>query len=315
MKSPRLHELPQPPSGRHGWPWTEESTPLSSLRQNGSPWPRISLVTPCHNSGAFLEESIRSVLLQGYPDIEYIIMDARSTDNSSDIIQKYAPWLSYWESKSDRGQSHAINKGLAKASGIYFNWHNADDILLPGSLAETVLGFDQFPDAVYLARYRLLQDESGTITPKRTEMPARRIEDRDTFVVISGGSQPGGLMLREKIIVAGGIDEELDCCMDEDLQLRLLIDGPAYFLKGPGFIFRVRAEQKSEALTLVRVREKLRIWEKLYDRLPKNDPRHTYRTPSRRFIHKWAAQLLWRKHFYLHSLRHALWAIIFRVLP
>ena len=315
MKTPSLKELPPPPNGRQGWPWTEESPTLPPLRPNGSPWPRVSLVTPCFNSGAFLEESIRSVLLQGYPHLEYLIMDAASTDNSLDIIKKYAPWLTHWESKPDRGQSHAINKGLAKSSGVYFNWHNADDLLLPGSLAQTVMGFDQFPDAVYLARYRMLLDESGACKPKRTEMPARRIEDRDMFVVISGGSQPGGLMRRENIIAAGGIDEELDCCMDEDLQLRLLIDGPAYFLEGPGFIFRVRAGQKSEALTLVRVREKLRIADKVYNRLPKDDPRHIYRAPSRRFIHKWATSLLWRKHYYRQAIPHALWSIILRFLP
>ena len=315
MRCPSLKELPPPPADQHGWPWTEESPELPAFKPDGSPWPRVSLVTPCFNSGDFLEESIRSALLQGYPDLEYVIIDGGSTDKSVEIIRKYERWLTHWESRPDRVQSHAINKGLAKCTGVYFNWHNADDLLLPGNLKETVMGFERFPDAVYLARYRMLLDESGVCKPKRTEMPARRIEDRDTFVVISGGSQPGGLMLRENIIAAGGIDEEMDCCMDEDLQLRLLIDGPAYFLDGPGFIFRVRAEQKSEALTLVRVREKLRIWEKLYSRLPKNDPRHRYRTPSRRFIHKWAAALLWRKHYYWQSLQHVLWAIIFRLLP
>lgn len=315
MHCPCLKDLPPPPADKHGWPWTVDSPPLPLLKPDGTPWPRVSLVTPCFNSGDFLEESIRSALLQGYPDLEYIIMDGGSSDQSVEIIRKYARWLTHWESRTDRGQSHAINKGLAKCTGVYFNWHNADDLLLPGSLGETVLGFNRFPDAVYLARYRMLLDESGACQPKRKEMPARRIEDRDTFVVISGGGQPGGLMLRENIIAAGGIDEELDCCMDEDLQLRLLIDGPAYFLDGPGFIFRVRAEQKSEMLTLVRVHEKLRIWQKLYSRLPKNDPRHIYRTPSRRFIHKWAASLLWRKHYYRQAVQQALWAVFFRLMP
>lgn len=315
MRCPSLNELPPPPPGKTGWPWTEDSPTMSPAKPDGSAWPRVSLVTPCFNSGEFLEESIRSALLQGYPDLEYIIMDAGSTDGSVAIIRKYERWLSYWESCPDRGQSHAINKGLAKSTGLYFNWHNADDLLLPGSLFQTVAGFDRYPDAVYLARYRMLLDESGHCKPKRTEMPARRIEDKDTFVVISGGSQPGGLMRRENIIAAGGIDEELHCCMDEDLQLRMLIDGPAYFLDGPGFIFRVRAAQKSQALTLIRVKEKLRIREKVYGCLPKNDPRHRFRTPSRRFIHRWAAKLLWQKHYPARAGLHAVLSLFYRMIP
>lgn len=314
MHCPSLKELPPPPPGKRGWPWTEESPSAPPLKPDGTSWPRVSLVTPCFNSGDFLEESIRSVLLQGYPSLEFIIIDGGSRDGSPEIIRKYERWLTYWESRPDRGQSHAINKGLAKCSGVYFNWHNADDLLLPSSLYQTVTGFDQFPDAVYLARYRMLLDETGTCKPKRLEMPARRISDRDSFTVISGGSQPGGLMHREHVIAAGGIDEELDCCMDEDLQLRLLIDGPAYFLEGPGFIFRVRAQQKSQALTLVRVREKRRIWEKLYYRLPKDDPRHAFRAPADRFIHEWAAKLLWQKHYPFLALRHAAQAAILRLL-
>jgi len=315
MRCPTLIELPHPPPGKQGWPWTEDSPALPALKPDGTPWPRVSLVTPCFNSGDYLEESIRSALLQGYPDLEYVIMDGGSTDSSEAIIRKYEPWLAYWESRPDRGQSHAINKGLAKCTGMYFNWHNADDLLLPGSLGETVRGFDSYPEAVYLARYRMLLDDTGACKPKRTEMPARRIEDRDTFVVISGGSQPGGLMRRDSVVAAGGIDETLDCCMDEDLQLRLLIQGPAYFLEGPGFVFRVRSQQKSQALTLVRVQEKLKIWEKLYRLLPPDDPRHIYRTPSRRFIHKWAAKLLWQKHYPIQALKHALLAGLFRLLP
>lgn len=315
MYCPELTQLPPPPPGKRGWPWTEPPPTLAPAMPDGRPWPRISLVTPCLDSGEFLEESIRSVLLQGYSDLEYIIIDGGSQDNSVAIIKKYEPWLSHWESMPDRGQSHAINKGHARCTGKYFNWHNADDLLLPGSLQETVLGFARFPDAVYLVRYRLLLDSSGTCRPKRTNMPARRIEDRDTFTVISGGGQPGGLMLREKIVAAGGVDEELHCCMDEDLQLRLLIHGPAYYLEGPGFIFRVRPEQKSQSLTLTRVKEKLRIREKLYSLLPPGDPRQAYRIPSLRFVHSWASKLLWSKGYYGRASLHALKSAMTSVLP
>ena len=90
---------------------------MPPVRPDGSAWPRISIVTPSYNQGQFIEETIRSILLQGYPDLEYIIIDGGSTDQSVEIIRKYEPWLTYWVSEKDRGQSHAINKGFERASG------------------------------------------------------------------------------------------------------------------------------------------------------------------------------------------------------
>src|SRR5215469_2917833 len=117
MRNARLADLPPPPAGHTGWPWTIESMPSPPARTDGSPWPTISIVTPSYNQGQFIEETIRSVLLQGYPALEYIIIDGGSTDQSVEIIKKYEPWLTYWISESDRGQSHAINKGFKRATG------------------------------------------------------------------------------------------------------------------------------------------------------------------------------------------------------
>ena len=94
MKCPTLSELPSPPNGKTGWPWTIESPRLPELRIDGSLWPKLSIMTPSFNQAEFIEETIRSVLLQGYPNIEYIIIDAESNDGSLEIIEKYKPWLS-----------------------------------------------------------------------------------------------------------------------------------------------------------------------------------------------------------------------------
>lgn len=135
MPCPTLAELPPPPPGRIGWPWTTECSKLPSHRADGSHWPRISIVTPSYNQGQFLEETIRSILLQGYPDLEYMIMDGGSTDGSVEILTKYARWLDCWRSKKDGGQAQAINEALERASGHWFHNVNSDDVLEAGALA------------------------------------------------------------------------------------------------------------------------------------------------------------------------------------
>ncbi len=133
-KDPGLLGLPAAPPGKAGWPWTAEGPSLLQTMPDGAPWPRISIVTPSFNQGQFIEETIRSVLLQGYADLEYIVIDGGSTDGSVGIIKKYKRWLTYWVSEPDRGQSHAINKGFARATGGVLAWLNSDDLYAPGAL-------------------------------------------------------------------------------------------------------------------------------------------------------------------------------------
>jgi glycosyltransferase involved in cell wall biosynthesis len=132
--SPTLEELPDPPDGKTGWPWTEQGDPLPKTRPDGSPWPKISIVTPSYNQGQFIEETIRSVLLQGYPNLEYIVMDGGSDDNTIEILERYDPWIDRWVSKDDGGQANAINKGLSQARGKVAAYLNSDDMYLPGAL-------------------------------------------------------------------------------------------------------------------------------------------------------------------------------------
>src|SRR5947208_8938659 len=97
--------------------------------------PKISIVTPSFNQGQFIEETIRSVLLQNYPNLEYIVCDGGSTDATESILRKYSPWLSYHHLRKDRGQGHALNLGFSISSGNYFGWINSDDFYLPNAFS------------------------------------------------------------------------------------------------------------------------------------------------------------------------------------
>jgi glycosyltransferase involved in cell wall biosynthesis len=101
------------------------------VREN---FPKISVITPSFNQGQFIEETIQSVLMQGYPNLEYLIMDGGSTDNTVEIIKKYTQHITFWQSTPDKGQADAINQGFSKATGDILCWLNSDDFFLPGTL-------------------------------------------------------------------------------------------------------------------------------------------------------------------------------------
>ena len=95
---------------------------------------KLSVIVPSYNQGAYLEETLLSVINQNYPNLELIVVDGGSTDNSVDIIRKYEHQITYWVSEKDRGQSHAINKGIQKATGEWISMLNSDDCYMPGAL-------------------------------------------------------------------------------------------------------------------------------------------------------------------------------------
>ena len=111
---------------------------------------KFSIVIPSYNQGEFLERTLLSVINQGV-ETEIIVIDGGSTDNSVEIIKKYEDKIAYWVSERDRGQSHALNKGFAKATGDIFGWQNSDDIYMPGAFKKVLEVFEKFPDIHHLA--------------------------------------------------------------------------------------------------------------------------------------------------------------------
>lgn len=123
---------------------------------------KITIITPSFNQGHFIEQTIQSVLDQQYPNLEYIIIDGGSKDNSVEIIKKYEKYLSYWVSEKDKGQSDAINKGLSRATGDIVNWLNSDDYYEPNTLDIIARAFQDPQVSVVCGRSRLFRDNNET---------------------------------------------------------------------------------------------------------------------------------------------------------
>jgi glycosyltransferase involved in cell wall biosynthesis len=143
MPSLKPKSFPPPLFGQSGWMWSNKTFQIMEGTQNSQRYPKISIVTPSLNQGRFLETTIRSVLLQSYPNLEYIIIDGGSNDNSMSIIRKYSPWLKYWVSETDRGQAHALNKGFDQASGDIHAYINSDDYFEPGALSACASAYNK----------------------------------------------------------------------------------------------------------------------------------------------------------------------------
>jgi glycosyltransferase involved in cell wall biosynthesis len=268
LRCPTLKDLPPPPTGKAGWPWTQESQQLPDRTSDGVPWPRISIVTPSYNHGRFIEEAIRSVLLQGYSDLEYIIIDGGSTDQTVEIIKKYEPWLTYWESEPDRGQSHAINKGLAKSTGRLFNWHNSDDVLMPNSLATAAAAILKYPQAGYVHGGCILIDAEGTVYGNRTRTYDGKItfepDLAEAVATLQTGYQPGCLMDKGLAVKAGMLDENMHYIMDVDILLRIALVRPPLHISTPLVYVRIHPAIKSKQWNNQRAGERINIANKIF---------------------------------------------------
>lgn len=258
---PRLGRLNQYPPVLMRLPSHYHDTPMPART------PRVSVVTPSFRQGQFIERTIRSVLDQRYPALEYFIQDGGSKDGTIDVIRRHAHKLAGWESAPDAGQSQAINLGFARTTGEIMAWLNSDDLLLPGAIAAVVDYFNRHPDIDVVYGHRLLIDEDDH------EIGRWMLPAHDDEVLSWADYVPQETLFWRRELwdkVGGRVDESFRFAMDWDLLIRFR-DAGARFACLPRFLgaFRIHTQQKTSAeISGVGMQDMARIRERIHGRLP-----------------------------------------------
>lgn len=216
-------------------------------------WPKISVVTPSYNQGQFIEECIRSVLLQEYPNLEFNIIDGGSTDNTLQIIKKYEPFLNYWVSEPDRGQSHAINKGILKATGDILFWLNSDDLVLPGAFARAAELFKIHPDISLVTGQAQVINENGEVIGELKSY----FTSWEELITNPGNSirQISTFFRKSLFDLYGLLDEQLFIAMDTDLLSRFTKHHLPLVISDELTAFRVQPNAKTANQLLIGYQE------------------------------------------------------------
>jgi glycosyltransferase involved in cell wall biosynthesis len=206
--------------------------------------PLVSIVTPSFNQARFLEATIQSVLSQDYPRIEYFIADGGSTDGSVDIIRKHASRLAGWVSEKDRGQTDAINKGFARASGQILAWLNSDDTYAPGAVMAAVRSFKASPDCGLVYGDANYIDDGGRIIGKFPAAQTDFARLRQGYVHIP---QQAAFFRADLWKTWGPLDPSFYFAMDYDLWLRIARRAQVKYIPETWANFRLHAAAKTIA--------------------------------------------------------------------
>ncbi len=240
-------------SGRGSWPSApQQSAALPTTMPGGKPWPRITVVTPSLNQGRFIEDTILSVLNQGYPNLEYMVIDGGSNDQTLAVLERYRDRLSYVVSEKDNGQSDAINRGFGRATGEILTWLNSDDMLAPGALAAAAMAFDEsgadmvaggcraYRDGRLVRRHLTSCDDGPLPLENLLDVDGRWLEGQFFY-------QPEVLFTRAIWQRAGGrVDVTLYHSLDYELWVRMAEAGAKLKVIGrPIALFRMHPEQKT----------------------------------------------------------------------
>jgi glycosyltransferase involved in cell wall biosynthesis len=221
--------------------------------------PKISIIMPSYNQSKYIERSILSVLNQGYPNLEFIIVDGGSTDDSTDIIKRYSSDLAYWHSGPDKGQSDALNHGLSRVTGDIVGWLNSDDLYVPGAFAAAVEAFKQYrrAEVVFGDWWEIDGSDRVTDVAYAFDFSVRH------FVYEGFHLNAQAMFIRQDALLSfGQFDVGLHRTMDYDMILRLgIAEGQAAFkrIKQPLACFRRHEEQKTQGFDPIVEQEHRRI--------------------------------------------------------
>lgn len=221
---------------------THDPTPAARTKpgRRGAAMPRITVVTPSYNQGRYLEAAILSVLAQSYPNLEYIIVDGGSTDNSVDIIRRYEAWITRWTSEPDGGAANAINRGFAGATGDIFAWLNSDDAYLPGALHAAAEVFMAQPDVDLAYGEGWYMDETGARTEPcrfvRRQFSRAYLVNKDPIL------QPATFWRRSLWQATGPLDTKLRWVFDWEWFIRAHERGKFHYLPADLALYRVQPE-------------------------------------------------------------------------
>lgn len=213
--------------------------------------PRITVITPSYNQAGFIDQTIQSVLTQDYPDLEYIVMDGASTDNTVEVLKRYDGRLT-WISEPDRGQSHAINKGFQMATGEVIAFLNSDDLYLPGALLTVGQFFADQPDAAWITgRCRIIDQDNREIRRGITAYKNMwlKFANYQNLQITNYVSQMATFWRREVFEQVGELDESLHYVMDYDYWMRVGKHYRLHVIDHYLACFRVHTASKSSTST------------------------------------------------------------------
>ena len=214
----------------------------------------VSIITPSFNQASYLEQTIRSVLEQNYPHIEYIVIDGGSTDSSVDIIKRHESKLAYWVSVKDKGQADAINKGFARATGDILAWLNSDDYYLPGAVSAATKVFEEHPDVMMAYANMLAVDEHGKIF-NILHYKQLTLDDLLCFQIIG---QPS-VFVRRSALDDLRLDTSYHFLLDHHLWIRIAMRRKILYVPQTWSAARYHSEAKNRAQASEFGREAFRI--------------------------------------------------------
>jgi len=240
--------------------------------KNNSSYLKISIVTPSYNQAEFLEDAIKSVLSQGYPNLEYIVIDGGSTDGSVDIIKKYSDKLAYWVSEPDKGHGDALNKGFKQATGEIMAWINSDDYYFPWSLRVVSKIFSTYPQIEWLTtEKRVISDINGKPSSPIIFINFGRLGYKMGFYLIQSGNciqQESTFWRRSLWERAGGyINKSSKLMPDFELWSRFWNKAELYSVDTPLGVFRRQEKQATNILYGACLDEEKKIFSKYQKRI------------------------------------------------